>query len=589
MKASVVLSLGSGSFAEGFPCVSARLSDGSQVSGHLPAAPDLPGLYDRWRLLYELLYQSRLRGIEIEAGSVTNVSETAFQEISRELENKLNHWLGDDGFRGIENRVRSSFAPQDELLLTVESQDSDAWRFPWHLWSLCRQDYPHTEIALSTPDYPAPQSDRPATERGKVNILAVLGDGTGIDINGDRALLQKLPGAKPTFLIQPRREELIEKLWEKPWDILFFAGHGRSDRDATGGRIYINSQNSLTVAELQEALSHAIRRGLQLAIFNCCDGLGIARDWARAKIPLPPAIVMREAVPDAIARGFLQYFLQAYAKGASFPLAVRHARERLKGLEDCLPGASWLPAICQHPAVSAPTWAELKRDCRPRNFKLKPILPLPRLALCSLIGGLGLYVLGGQGLAVWANRTGVTHFQTNKLLQAQIFYRLASILDPFNPKPHYNLAWLCEKSHNDFQCAARGYRRAADRGLSEASSQLAKVLLNLQDPDTVWQITKHCLDSPYPAVRAACLGKRGWLLWEQGRIFEAKEHLEEAIALEPDSPHARCLYARILEGENRQEEARQHWEWVKKSAQYHIPEQNQCLQEAHPRLEENSR
>ncbi len=38
---------------------------------------------------------------------------------------------------------------------------------------------------------------------------------------------------------------------------------------------------------------------------------------------------------------------------------MQQARRKLQGLEDEFPGASWLPAICQNPAVEPPTWIRL--------------------------------------------------------------------------------------------------------------------------------------------------------------------------------------------------------------------------------------
>ena len=61
-------------------------------------------------------------------------------------------------------------------------------------------------------------------------------------------------------------------------------------------------------------------------------------------------IVMREPVPDRVAQEFLKYFLQAFARGDTLYLSVREARERLQGLENQFPCATWLPVICQNPA-----------------------------------------------------------------------------------------------------------------------------------------------------------------------------------------------------------------------------------------------
>jgi CHASE2 domain-containing sensor protein len=117
----------------------------------------------------------------------------------------------------------------------------------------------------------------------------------------------------------------------------------------------------LTVEQLKFAVKKAIEGGLGLAIFNSCDGLGLARDLA--DLHLPQLIVMREPVPDFVAQEFLKYFLEEFAgvgRENSLHLAVRSARERLQGLEGEFPCASWMPVICQHPAEVPPTWEELR-------------------------------------------------------------------------------------------------------------------------------------------------------------------------------------------------------------------------------------
>ena len=84
---------------------------------------------------------------------------------------------------------------------------------------------------------------------------------------------------------------------EKGWDILFFSGH--SQTESAPGRIFINRSDSLTMQDLREGLKTAVRRGLQLAFFNSCDGLGIAAELE--SLHIPQIIVMREPVPDKVA------------------------------------------------------------------------------------------------------------------------------------------------------------------------------------------------------------------------------------------------------------------------------------------------
>ena len=118
---------------------------------------------------------------------------------------------------------------------------------------------------------------------------------------------------------------------------------------------------------MKHALKNAIGRGLKLAIFNSCDGLGLAQPLF--DLHIPQTIVMREPVPDAIAQAFLRHFLAAFSGGESLYTAVREARQRLHGLEETCPCASWLPVIFQNPAEVPPTW----KDLLP-----KQIPPLPR-------------------------------------------------------------------------------------------------------------------------------------------------------------------------------------------------------------------
>jgi hypothetical protein len=191
--------------------------------------------------------------------------------------------------------------------------------------------------------------EKTASSRAKLRILAVLGNSDGINLEEDRKFLANLHEAETVFLVEPTRKEFDKQLWdEQGWDILCFSGHSSSQWDGKNGWIYINQTDKLTIDQLENALKAAIERGLQLAIFNSCDGLGLARQLA--DLHIPQIIVMRELVPDLVAQEFLKNFLRAFVSGKSFYLAVRQAREMLQGLEDDFPCATWLPVICQNPA-----------------------------------------------------------------------------------------------------------------------------------------------------------------------------------------------------------------------------------------------
>ena len=245
----------------------------------------------------------------------------------------------------------------EEIQVIIQTEDVQLRRLPLHLWDLFYNHYTKAEIALSAPEY-KPQ-DNTAPVSNKVRILAILGDSTGIDVEKDKALLDQLPNAETTFLVDPQRRELTNLLWEKQWEILFFAGHSSSQVDGNTGKIYINKTDSLSIAELKNTLRTAIEHGLQLAIFNSCDGLGLARELA--DLHIPQIIIMREPVPDRVAQEFLKHFLSSFSQGKSLYSSVREARERLEGLENQFPFASWLPVIYQNPAVVPLTWQGLWR------------------------------------------------------------------------------------------------------------------------------------------------------------------------------------------------------------------------------------
>ncbi len=335
-----------------------------QLSGSLPAAPELARLYGEWRSVYQGLSQRLalrrgLRAIEVEPEGITHVSPAALEQVSRQLKQALDHWLESESFRLVDRRLRTQLAPTDEIRLIVETADPLLRRFPWHLWQFFG-DYPLAEVAVSALDYG--RSNRPDRPRqGRVRILAVLGNSAGIDLQQDRALLAQLPDAEPVFLVEPSRAELDQQLWDNQgWDMLFFSGHSASQPDGSTGEIAINAQEQLTVAQLKHALTAAIGRGLQFAVFNSCDGLGLARDMADLNIP--QLVVMREPVHDLVAQTFLRHLLTAFADGQSFYCAVRQARAKLQGLESQFPGAADLPVICQNPTELPLNWRELRGE-----------------------------------------------------------------------------------------------------------------------------------------------------------------------------------------------------------------------------------
>ena len=371
MSKSVIINLGHGDLNKGFPVVTVQLHEAgrkiAQFKGSLSPAPNLTDLYRKYQTNYISLSRrydcSRSPsddddGFEIAKAGVTNVSDTAFSNSANQFKIALNNWLNSKGFAQIENQLRTPLHENDEILVVIETPDEDEilQRIPWHCWSFL-EDYDRAEIALSRQEY---GNNGLAKERENIRILAIVGDTEGIDVDKDRQFLSGLDNVRSEFMEKRSRQDLFDKLgYEVGWDILFFAGHSQT-QNGTGIMYLLDERGkkySLTVEQLNNALKQ-VKKRLKLAIFNSCDGLGLA--FELAKLDIPHVIFMREPVPNQVAQEFFRYFLEAFAvKQLPLHLAVREARERLQGLEGDFPGASWLPVLYQNPTALPLEWKQL--------------------------------------------------------------------------------------------------------------------------------------------------------------------------------------------------------------------------------------
>jgi len=387
-----------GSLEQGFRVV-LEISDRNtpvftEALGLLPAALDLLDLLNQWQQHYRQslgVTRISLESISVQTGKLSEIQ--GCRTVSIALQTRLKQWLASPEFQPIEQRLRETLAPQDSIEVLLRTNDDRLYRLPWHIWDFIER-YPQTEVLLSS----SPERiDLPERTHDRVRILAILGDRQGIDTEADRRLLEALPNADVTFLVEPSRQQIYRDLWNQNWDILFFAGHSNTEQQR--GRIYLNPSESLTLDELRYGLRRAIAKGLQLAIFNSCDGLGLA--YELEQLHIPQLIVMREPVSDRVAQEFLKQLLRAFSEGESLHYSVRQAREFLQGLEGEFPCASWLPVMFQNPAVLPLTWRNLKPS-RPVSKVREKKGRLFRWALATSISMTGL-IMGSRHLGLLQN------------------------------------------------------------------------------------------------------------------------------------------------------------------------------------------
>jgi len=561
-----------------------------EAGGSLPASPSLAfQLQHHWleeyrkagapvqrikpkRIVYDRLHE---RAIDCQIQSCYDSADR--------LRSSLEKWFDSEAFRPIDRRLREVLNPDEAARLLIRSEDPNLQKLPWHLWDLFER-YPHMECAFSSKrfEHPSP-SLKPKPYGAKVRILAILGHNDGINVEADRQLLERLPNAEIVFLVQPQRQDLNDRLWEQVWDIVFFAGHSETEGDR--GRIYLNGKESLTISELWYALRKAVDRGLKLAIFNSCDGLGLARQLDDLRIP--QMIVMRELVPDRVAQEFLKHFLTAFSGGQSFYLAVREARERLQGMEGEFPCASWLPMIYQNPAEVPPTWESVRSG----NTAARPSIVRRRVGWAALVllllGGVG-WLLGAPRLATVFNNRGFHQYLVGDLPPARDALLLALRLDPNNRAALYNQAWQCERVR-DFDCARQKYRQAAKLGLAAAHSSLARLDILDRDygaaVDLLWVGLR--LEAPDP-VRYALYKNLGWARLGQERPLEAEQHLRTAISIDPERASGRCLLAQVLERQGEMAGSLAEWEVCDRDANPEDPDEDVWLGLARQRLTSRS-
>ncbi|NES81114.1 MAG: NACHT domain-containing protein [Moorea sp. SIO2B7] len=403
MKIKLIFSITSGDFQQGFGQVKINVYSqraNYQIPCHFNKAPELSKFYNNWREKYEALCKYR-RGVgfkneDDETDDFISEAESIAKSLKYIAEcnkafdclrDNLNYWL---------NPVKEvleqelDLNPEDEIDVVIQTPNISSestnilQKLPWHWWDFFSQEN-FSDVAISfsnskkvhsislerIPDFPGPK---------RVKILGVLGepgddkDKDKIDVEADRRLLRKILGAYCVFLRQRTKAEFLDFMLRERWDILFFSGHSKTDKEANTGLLSLKPGETLDIQEIRETIQFNIDQyqGMKLAIFNSCDGLGLARGLAH--LDIAQIIVWREPVPDKVAQEFLKYFLNNFTNLEEFPTglslyrSVQKARlEVQKYIENGnLPNISWLPVIHHNlakdnPAKESISWKQLRQ------------------------------------------------------------------------------------------------------------------------------------------------------------------------------------------------------------------------------------
>jgi ABC-type phosphate transport system substrate-binding protein len=393
---------------KGFFVTLTQDSNSLEIEGFLPRVPDrLQLALQQWQSIYRILDRSRClftteTEFRIIPRSARNIS---YWEYTNLVKLHLNSWLNSknpewqairEGLIAIANQLdRQS---NREVQIIIDTPNIELRRLPWQEWDLVEKYYPNSEIAFTTlklDRLPVKQNTLYLND-GRIKILVVVGKSEGINTKSDLEVIQQLEekGAAVNCLLQPSLKDFSEALWQEcGYDIFIFTGHSSSQEDGQIGWIEINDRENIAIAQFKDAFKRAIDRGLQLAIFNSCDGLGLANQLA--DLNLPQSIVMREPIPDEVAIEFLKYFFQEFTNYKSLFASIHTAKKRLESFQSRYPGIVWLPVLCLKPAVELFSWQKNSQyfSSKHTSVKFRSISAIKQLGVILIISILS-FVLG---------------------------------------------------------------------------------------------------------------------------------------------------------------------------------------------------
>ena len=405
-----------------------------EIEGKLPANEHLLKLYQQWQILYSQLEKSPFDNDQPKDSfralthdnpeQITNSSDledinVKCQNAGEALEKELNDWLNNSKeFENVKNKL-ISIGKGFRLWLQINSENVNSQKIPWEKWDLLEKCEAETGLLLSKYDFHL----KPTKLNNQPQILAVIGGAKDLEyLAEDEIVLKELAekkGAKITWLKSPYVHEFTRQLREGKWDLFFFSGHSGSifneETQKWETEIQLNPQERLKIKDFRYSLKEATKKGLKLAIFNSCDGIGVVHEIAEQRMQLPYLILMREKLPDEVAPDFLRYFLESFTANESLYKSVHKAQNILKEEREKLVGkvsqeekqdkqktpypcVSWLPVIFPNPAEDAPTWESLSLLAEERKKNLSLLAKkrkkrnLWRLSAAIALGITGLVV-----------------------------------------------------------------------------------------------------------------------------------------------------------------------------------------------------
>lgn len=327
-----------------------------------------------------------MRGKVINSGVASVAVDRHKQLVDAEVQllHEFQRWLLSPELVSIRSKIAtaaSKYSKNDFVEVFLTCTPLSLGRLPWENWDIGTELGVSEKIRIArTPANIIDKSVSPLQR--KVRILAILGDDTGLDLKEDKKAVQSLNSIVDVKFVGWRKDttaqqekidtraltsEIVQAISNpNGWDILFFIGHS-NETALTGGEFGIAPGVALSIREIEDALSEAIKRGLQFAIFNSCSGINIAESLI--SLGLSQVAIMREPIYNTVAQEFLREFLHSLAKYNDVHTALLDACQFLQKQDMRLsyPSAYLVPSLFRHPEAELfrikpfDTWSKIKR------------------------------------------------------------------------------------------------------------------------------------------------------------------------------------------------------------------------------------
>ncbi len=356
---------------------------GQQLTATLPYPSSLEQFYQQWQKAYLNFYRTALRGRVVVTGKITPSEEEWHRQLVQaeaQLLSEFDRWLRSEELYEIraeivqaahnltQQKIKHTTTNNCYIDLFLTCSSLTLARFPWETWELSTEISSLATIRIARTPVTIKTAANLAIntkKQNKVRILAILGDDTGLNFQGDLLALDSLKQIAELELLswQPKqtaaevKQQICQALEdERGWDILFFAGHS-NETAITGGELAIAPKVAISLSEIALFVKKAQKLGLKFALFNSCNGLSLAN--ALINLGLSQVAVMREPIHNKVAQVFLVKFLAELAQYQDVHDALIATCTYLKQKQNLTyPSASLIPSLFCHPE------AEL--------FRLKP-------------------------------------------------------------------------------------------------------------------------------------------------------------------------------------------------------------------------